>query len=101
MVELKYFHDMSQITWFGKIATKINMDSGGPGQKRLFTDIWIVGDLHCGFARVKCKKMGQIVQTQVAGNWFKKQGSGYQTRINSLLMAYKEAHHNKSGRSCI
>lgn len=30
--------------------------------------------------------------------WFKKQGTGYQTRINSLLKAYKEAHQNKSGR---
>jgi len=28
--------------------------------------------------------------------WFKKQGTGYQTRINSLLKAYKEAHQNKS-----
>ena len=26
--------------------------------------------------------------------WFKKQGKGYQTRINSLLKAYKEAHQN-------
>ena len=25
-------------------------------------------------------------------NWFKKQGKGYQTRINALLKAYKEAH---------
>jgi uncharacterized protein (DUF4415 family) len=24
--------------------------------------------------------------------WFKKQGAGYQTRINSLLKAYKEVH---------
>lgn len=29
--------------------------------------------------------------------WFKKQGTGYQTRINSLLKAYKEAHQNKPG----
>lgn len=29
--------------------------------------------------------------------WFKKQGKGYQTRINSLLKAYKEAHQNESG----
>jgi len=28
--------------------------------------------------------------------WFKKQGKGYQTRINSLLKAYKEAHQNDS-----
>jgi len=32
-------------------------------------------------------------------SWFKKQGSGYQTRINSLLKAYKEAHQNNSGRT--
>lgn len=25
-------------------------------------------------------------------SWFKNQGTGYQTRINSLLKAYKEAH---------
>jgi uncharacterized protein (DUF4415 family) len=31
--------------------------------------------------------------------WFKKQGTGYQTRINSLLKAYKEAHQIKSGRT--
>lgn len=31
--------------------------------------------------------------------WFKKQGTGYQTRINSLLKAYKEAHQTKSGRT--
>jgi uncharacterized protein (DUF4415 family) len=31
--------------------------------------------------------------------WFKKQGSGYQTRINSLLKAFKEAHQNDSGRT--
>ena len=33
--------------------------------------------------------------------WFKKQGKGYQTRINSLLRAYKEAHQNKSGRTSV
>ena len=31
--------------------------------------------------------------------WFKKHGRGYQTRINSLLKAYKEAHQNESGRT--
>ena len=28
--------------------------------------------------------------------WFKNQGKGYQTRINSLLKAYKEANQNES-----
>ena len=27
-------------------------------------------------------------------NWFKNQGKGYQTNINSLLKAYKEAHQS-------
>lgn len=31
--------------------------------------------------------------------WFKKQGKGYQTQINSLLKAYKEAHQKESGRT--
>ncbi len=29
--------------------------------------------------------------------WFKQQGKGYQTRINALLKAYKEAHQKESG----
>ncbi len=32
-------------------------------------------------------------------SWFKNQGKGYQTRINALLKAYKEAHQHKSGRT--
>jgi uncharacterized protein (DUF4415 family) len=31
--------------------------------------------------------------------WFKKQGTGYQTRINSLLKAYKEAHQEHTDRT--
>jgi uncharacterized protein (DUF4415 family) len=30
--------------------------------------------------------------------WFKNQGTGYQTHINSLLKAYKEAHQEHTGR---
>jgi len=26
--------------------------------------------------------------------WFKRQGKGYQTQINAILKAYKEAHEN-------
>ena len=33
--------------------------------------------------------------------WFKEQGKGYQTRINSLLKAYKEAHQNESSRTSV
>jgi uncharacterized protein (DUF4415 family) len=31
-------------------------------------------------------------------SWFRRQGRGYQTRINTLLKAYKDAHQSKSGR---
>ena len=31
--------------------------------------------------------------------WFKKQGKGYQTRINALLKAYKEEHQKEFGRT--
>ena len=30
--------------------------------------------------------------------WFKKQGKGYQTRINALLRAYMEAHVHEAAR---
>jgi uncharacterized protein (DUF4415 family) len=30
--------------------------------------------------------------------WFKSQGRGYQTRINTLLRAYMEANHERSRR---
>lgn len=31
--------------------------------------------------------------------WFKRQGRGYQSRMNALLRAYMEAHQAGSGRS--
>jgi uncharacterized protein (DUF4415 family) len=31
--------------------------------------------------------------------WFKKQGKGYQTRINALLKAYKEANQTHADRT--
>jgi uncharacterized protein (DUF4415 family) len=31
-------------------------------------------------------------------SWFRRQGRGYQTRINTLLKAYKDAHQSKSDR---
>lgn len=31
--------------------------------------------------------------------WFKKQGSGYQTRINLLLRAYMEEHQKRPGQT--
>jgi uncharacterized protein (DUF4415 family) len=31
--------------------------------------------------------------------WFRGQGPGYQTRINSLLRAYMEAHENRTERT--
>ncbi len=31
--------------------------------------------------------------------WFKRQGRGYQTRINSLLRAYMEAHQEQAKRA--
>jgi uncharacterized protein (DUF4415 family) len=33
------------------------------------------------------------VDTEVL-EWFKRQGKGYQTQINAILKAYKEAHEN-------
>ena len=32
-------------------------------------------------------------------DWYKSQGRGYQTRINSLLRAYMEAHKEHQGQS--
>jgi uncharacterized protein (DUF4415 family) len=29
-------------------------------------------------------------------DWFKKQGRGYQTRVNALLRAYMEAHRQRT-----
>ena len=30
-------------------------------------------------------------------DWFRKQGKGYQTRMNAVLRAYKDAHQNRAG----
>ncbi len=40
----------------------------------------------------KSKAMISLRLDQDVLDWFKAQGKGYQTRINAVLKAYKEAH---------
>jgi uncharacterized protein (DUF4415 family) len=44
----------------------------------------------------------QLLTLRVDGDvlaWFKSQGRGYQTRINTLLRAYMDANHEQSRRT--
>ena len=52
-----------------------------------------------GLKTVKRKTQVTLRIDEDVLSWFKKQGTGYQTRINSLLKAYKEAHQEHTGRT--
>lgn len=55
--------------------------------------------LRKGLKSVEKKKQVTLRIDEDVLMWFKRQGKGYQTRINALLKAYKEAHQNESGRT--
>lgn len=46
-----------------------------------------------GLPREKSKSQVTLRIDSDVLEWFKSQGKGYQTKINSLLRAYMEAHH--------
>ena len=49
-----------------------------------------------GLKPVKRKQQLTLRMDSDVIDWFKKQGQGYQTKINSLLRAYMEEHFRKS-----
>jgi uncharacterized protein (DUF4415 family) len=57
------------------------------------------GVLRKGLKRVDRKIQVTLRIDEDVLTWFKDQGKGYQTRINALLKAYKEAHQNESRRT--
>lgn len=63
------------------------------------TEMFVKAILRKGLEPVVRKSQVTLRIDEDVLTWFKKQGTGYQTRINSLLKAYKEAHQNKSGRT--
>jgi uncharacterized protein (DUF4415 family) len=48
-----------------------------------------------GLKPVPKKKQVTLRLDEDVLDWFKRQGSGYQTRINALLRAYMQAHEGK------
>ena len=52
-----------------------------------------------GLKTVKRKTQVTLRIDEDVLSWFKNQGPGYQTHVNSLLKAYKEAHQEHTGRT--
>ena len=59
-------------------------------------EVFARGIVRRGLKPVKRKKQLTIRMDSDVIDWFKKQGQGYQTKINSLLRAYMEEHFRKS-----
>ena len=56
---------------------------------------WAVAVVHQGLPRLRRKTQIALRLDDDVLNWFKAQGPGYQTRINAVLKAYKEAHEKQ------
>ena len=61
-------------------------------------DDWLKAVVHTGFKLPRKKTQIALRLDNDVLTWFKAQGPGYQTRINAILKAYKDAHE-KSGKA--
>ena len=59
------------------------------------TEMFVRGIVRRGLKPVVRKKQLTLRMDSDVIEWFKRQGQGYQTRINSLLRAYMEEHRRK------
>ncbi len=74
----------------------IQFDEDSPRTK---PEDWVKAIVHTGVKLPQRKIQIALRLDNDVLNWFKQQGPGYQTRINAILKAYKEAHkeHDKAG----
>jgi uncharacterized protein (DUF4415 family) len=67
----------------------IQFDEDSP---RTRTEDWAAAIVHEGLPYPRKKTSIALRLDNDVLTWFKEQGPGYQTRINAILKAYKEAH---------
>ena len=67
----------------------IQFDEDSP---RTRTEDWAAAIVHKGLPYPRKKTQIALRLDDDVLAWFKEQGAGYQTRINAILKAYKEAH---------
>lgn len=74
----------------------IQFDEDSP---RTTPEDWAQAIVHTGVELPRRKTQIALRLDNEVLNWLKKQGPGYQTRINAILKAYKDAHeeHNNAG----
>ncbi len=62
-----------------------------------FSDVPKLGKSFFSDAQVRMPKRKKAVSLRIDSDvldWFKREGKGYQTKINAVLRAYAEAHQN-------
>lgn len=57
---------------------------------------WATAFVHKGLPLPRKKTQIALRLDDDVLTWFKEQGPGYQTRINAVLKAYKDAHEEKA-----
>ena len=67
----------------------IQFDEDSP---RTRAEDWAAATVHKGLPYPRKKTQIALRLDDDVLTWFKEQGPGYQTRINAILKAYKEAH---------
>lgn len=80
-------------THWSKVLDMEDKDIDFSDSPEIPPDIFMRSLVQKGFKTTKSRKSQLTIR--IDGDvlkWFKSQGHGYQTRINALLKAYKEAH---------
>ncbi len=81
----------SETEWKRVDATK-DEDIDTSGVPQVSPEMFARGIVRRGLKPVSAKQQLTIRIDQDVLDWYKRQGRGYQTKINSLLRAYMEAH---------
>jgi uncharacterized protein (DUF4415 family) len=92
----KYTSRKSGTEW-GRVDQLTDSDIDLKDNPEISTEMFAKAVLRKGLKPVTRKAQVTLRIDEDVLTWFKKQGSGYQTRINSLLKAYKNAHQSQSG----
>ncbi|MEI6634347.1 MAG: BrnA antitoxin family protein [Chlamydiota bacterium] len=82
--------------------TDWNRLDGMPDSEIDFSEVPKMGTSFFRRAKLRMPKRKTSVSIRLDAdvlNWFKRKGRGYQTRINAILRAFVEAHHDARGHS--
>ncbi|MEP6740984.1 MAG: BrnA antitoxin family protein [bacterium] len=88
--------DHTDHTDYGRLASMKDEDIDFSDIPEITPEMFARAIRRRNFEAIPCKKQLTLRVDSDVVDWYKKQGKGYQTRINSLLRAYMKEHQRKT-----